>query len=189
MNKSDRIYYPPGGILIWFIIIIEMLTFIGAIIAFSYQRSVNIAEFNEARAGLNLWIGTGNTLVLITSGYFMARSLKSLELKNLAATRLFLLLTISLGLLFLLIKGGEYVDKVNHGHTLGAGTYYTFFWLMTGFHYVHVLFGVAMLAFTYFRFNSGHWSEQRIGDFETMATYWHMCDLIWIFIFPILYLL
>ena len=189
MTDEKRLFYPPGGILIWFIIILEMLTFLGAIIVFAYQRSIDEASFIESQSHLSIVMGTANTIVLITSGFLMAKTiyyLKKDQIKNAKKTLLF---TVLLGVVFLIIKSIEYSQKIEHGYTFDSSTFFTFYWMLTAFHFVHVLFGIGLLSYMYLALKKGKYSSTDFYDIETSGIYWHMCDLIWILIFPILYLL
>lgn len=188
-EKKDLIYYPPGGILLWFIIIIELFTFLGAVLVFMYYRSQAIDEFLSYKALINPFIGTINTVVLITSGYFMAISVLRLRNNENEKSSKAILFAMLLGLLFLIIKGGEFALKLNAGIGLEYNSFFTFYWLMTGFHFVHVLFGVGILCYMYFAVKKGNYSATNTLDVESSATFWHMCDLIWILIFPVLYLI
>ena len=91
--KTGNIYYPPGGILIWFIIILELFTFLGAALVFLHYRKTMLEEFTLSKEMLTPLIGTINTIVLITSGYFMAISVNKLRENNTKKSALFLLST------------------------------------------------------------------------------------------------
>jgi len=188
-EKTGNVYYPPGGILIWFLIILELFTFLGAALIFVYYRKNLLQEFTESKAMLNPIIGTVNTIILITSGYFMAISVNKLREDNNEKSAFFMLIGLVLGVAFLIIKGVEFYHKIELGIGFGYNTFFTFYWLMTGFHFVHVLFGVGLLAYMYFDVKKEKYNSTKIFDVEASASYWHMCDLIWILIFPILYLL
>lgn len=183
------IYYPPGGILIWFLIILEIFTFLGAALIFVYYRHNNMEEFAQSKALLNPVIGTVNTIILITSGLFMALSVNKLRENNTQKSAQFILFGLVLGLLFLVIKGYEFYHKIDSGIGFNYNDFFTFYWLMTGFHFVHVLFGVGLLAYMYQAVKKNKYKSDHMFDVEASATYWHMCDLIWILIFPVLYLL
>ena len=94
-----------------------------------------------------------------------------------------------LGVLFLIVKGVEFYHKIDLGIGFNYNTFFTFYWLMTGFHFVHVLFGVGLLAYMYIAVKNGKYSAKEMFDVESSAAYWHMCDLIWVLIFPVLYLI
>ncbi len=187
--NPGSIYYPPGGILIWFLMILEIFTFLGAALIFVYYRSNNLEIFAESKALLNPIIGTVNTIILITSGLFMALSVNTLRDNNTDKSAKFILFGLVLGVLFLIIKSYEFYHKIDMGIGFNYNDFFTFYWLMTGFHFVHVLFGVGLLAYMYKAIKNGKYNSKKMFDVEASATYWHMCDLIWILIFPILYLL
>jgi nitric oxide reductase NorE protein len=188
-QKVGNIYYPPGGILIWFLIILELFTFLGAALIFVYYRGNMSAEFAESKTMLNPIVGTINTIVLITSGYFMAISVNKLRDDDTKKSALYMLIGLILGFAFLIIKGTEFYHKIELGIGFSYNTFFTFYWLMTGFHFVHVLFGVGLLAYIYLAMKKEKYNSKDMFDVEASATYWHMCDLIWILIFPVLYLL
>ena len=93
-------------------------------------------------------------------------------------------LTILGGLLFLALKTIEYYFKIEAGLTLDHNTFFTFYWLLTGFHVIHVLVGIVILGYFYFSLKN-----QEIEDIEAGAAFWHMCDLIWLLLFPVIYLI
>ncbi len=188
-EKVKNIYYPPGGILMWFLIILELFTFLGAALIFVAYRKDMLQEFTESKALLNPIIGTVNTIVLITSGYFMAISVNKLRENNHDKSSLYMLIGLVLGIAFLVIKGMEFYHKIELGIGFSYNTFFTFYWLMTGFHFVHVLFGVGLLAYMYKAIKKEKYSSKELFDVEASAAYWHMCDLIWILIFPVLYLI
>lgn len=189
MTQHKSIYYPPGGILIWFLIILEIFTFLGAIFVFLYKRSAAMQEFKIAQQFLNPTIGTLNTIILISSGYFIANSVHYLRNNEFLKATRNTQISLILGLLFIIIKSFEFYSKINLGIGVRENTFFTFYWLMTGFHYVHVLFGVGLLAYMQNAIKQKKYNSNNMFDVEASATYWHLCDLIWILIFPILYLI
>jgi len=187
--KLGSIYYPPGGILVWFLILLEVFTFLGATLIFVYYRGNNLEEFTASKALLDPILGTINTIILITSGYFMAISINKLREDDTNTSSKYMSIGLVLGLLFLVIKGYEFYHKIETGIGFNHNDFFTFYWLMTGFHFVHVLFGVGLLAYMTNAVKKKKYNSDNMFDVEASATYWHMCDLIWIFIFPVLYLL
>ncbi len=184
--NHKSIYYPPGGILMWIIIFLELITFGMALIAMVYYSKEELDVFQHSRLQLNATIGTVNTVFLIVSGYFMALSLDRFKQGNSIKSKRFLWLTILGGLLFLGLKGFEYYDKIETGLTLGHNTFFAFYWLLTGFHVIHVLVGLVILLFIQIKLRK---HTIALEDFEASAAFWHMCDLIWLLIFPVIYLL
>jgi len=188
-QNENKIYYPPGGILIWFLIILEVFTFLGAILVFVYYRGNNLEQFTTSQEVLSPIIGTINTIILITSGYFMAISVNKLRENNTEKSASYMLIGLFLGILFLVIKGFEFYQKIDLGYGFSYNEFFTFYWLMTGFHFVHVLFGVILLTYMSRAVKKKKYNSETMFDVEASATYWHMCDLIWILIFPVLYLI
>ena len=187
-TDSKNIYYPPGGILLWIIIFLELITFGIALIAMVVSSKQDPTVFHESRLLLNTAFGTINTVFLITSGFFMALSVNYLKQKNTKRSLFFLRLTMLGGLLFLVLKSFEYFDKIEAGLTVGYNTFFTFYWMLTLFHVIHVLVGLVILGSVYFGLKKTT-STTSIEDVEASAAFWHMCDLIWLLLFPIIYLL
>lgn len=184
-----NIYYPPGGILLWIIVFLEVLTFTIGISVFLYQKGGDYETFAHSQAMLNRTFGMVNTLVLITGGFFMATSLRYLKAGNNAKSLVWIRAASLMGVLFLFIKGYEYYGKIQHGHTIDYDSFFTFYWLLTGFHFIHVLVAVVILLFMGRGIRKGAYSKEEYLDVESGAIFWHMCDLIWLFLFPVLYLM
>jgi len=186
--KKD-IYNPPGGILIWVIIFMEIITFSAGIITYVVMRRENIDVFNESQLTLNKGLATINTIALLTGGYFMAMGIQALKKGKNKISANWILGAIISGIVFLFIKGSEYGVKLEHGYDLHKNLFYTFYWFLTGFHFLHVLVGVIILLALYFNVKNGRYTKDEHFDVETGGAFWHMCDLIWLMLFPVLYLL
>jgi len=183
-----NIYYPPGGILLWIIIFLELITFGVALIAMVVYSNQEPEIFHGSRLQLNATIGTVNTIFLISSGCFMARSAHYFKNGQNVRTLFFLRLTIFGGLLFLILKSIEYYTKIETGLTIGHNTFFTFYWMLTLFHVIHVIVGLVILISLYFGLRKKE-PLVNLEDFEASAAFWHMCDLIWLLLFPVIYLL
>ncbi len=181
-----NIFYPPGGILIWILIVVELVTFGVALIVLSVYSRENPEAYHQARLQLNATYGAINTLFLLTSGYFMAVAVQKTKLKDYVSAAFNTKMAMLGGLLFLLLKSLEYYEKIEHGLSLGKNTFFTFYWLLTGFHVIHVLIGLGILFFIYRGMKK---ATSDILDVEAGASFWHMCDLIWLLLFPMLYLI
>jgi len=186
--NHKNIYYPPGGILLWIIIFLELITFGMALVAMAYYSTQEPKIFHESRLLLNSTSGTINTIILILSGFFMAVSVRYLKQDNVKKSSLYLKLTMLGGALFLILKSIEYWHKIDLGLTIGYNTFFTFYWLLTLFHVIHVIVGLVILITVYFGINIKE-STTSIEDVEASAAFWHMCDLIWLLLFPVIYLL
>ncbi len=186
--NPKSIYYPPGGLLIWIIVFLEFITLGAFLIVYLSYRQGDLDTFNTSQAMLNSTLGMVNTIVLLTSGLFMAAGLVELK-KGGRKTITYLTLTIVLGVLFMALKIYEYNEKMEGGIGFSTNQFWMFYWLLTGFHLLHVLVAVILLAYMLIKPRAYFYSSTNFEDVESVGVFWHMCDLIWIFLFPILYLL
>lgn len=185
---SKNILYPPGGILIWGLVLMELLTFGIALITFIVSSKSEPDIFHESASMLNPLYGVANTVFLLTSGFFMAQSVKHFKQAAHKKSLRCLFITMLGGGLFLALKAVEYQEKITHGLTLGYNTFFSYYWLLTLFHVIHVLVGMVILAFMMFQLRRSP-PTIKIEDYEAGAAFWHMCDLIWLILFPVIYLL
>jgi len=183
----------------WLFLATEIILFGGLFLLYVGYRSHYPAEFELGSEELNLTLGTINTVVLITSSLFVALSILARRDSRKRLSDLMLSLTILLGLAFLAIKGFEWTEKFVHGlypdaphllelprgETLYIGLYFT----MTGLHAVHVIVGIGVLLVLLIRSLRGNLPQERIALFENSGLYWHLVDIIWIFLFPLFYLI
>ena len=168
----------------WIIIFLELITFGLALITLVFSSRENPESFKESSAHLNELYGAINTVFLLTSGFFMAAAVTQFKSKNIEKSTLFIRLSMVGGFLFLCLKTIEYSDKINQGFTLGYDTFFDYYWLLTGFHVIHVLVGLILLFFI-----QKNLKNSKPEDVEASAAFWHMCDLIWLLLFPVLYLI
>lgn len=183
-----NIYYPPGGILMWIIIFLELITFGMALVAFVYYGQQEPEVFHQSRLQLNTTMGAINTVFLLTSGFFMATAVHQFKEKNIIKASFYFKLTMLGGFLFLILKSIEYYYKIESGISLETNMFFSFYWMLTVFHVIHIIMGLVILFWT----NNGMTkknSDTAIEDVEACAAFWHMCDLIWLLLFPILYLI
>ena len=180
---------PPGGILVWMIVVVELLTFGMGLVVFLVQAGENTELFQRGRASLNQPIGMLNTLVLLTGGWFMTKVVGNLRSDQAVAAGRWLMAAIVSGAAFLLLKGFEYHDKLDHGLDLNFDTFFTLYWLLTGFHFVHVAVAVILLVIMWRGLKKGHYTAGHHEDIESSGVFWHMCDLIWLLLYPAIYLL
>lgn len=188
MKKSidyKSIYEPPGGILLWMIIMVELLTFGIALIVLVASAGKDPGGFHESARHLNRTFGAVNTIFLLTSGYFMAMAVRRYKQEAFGGAARAINFALLGGLLFVLLKGFEYHEKIDAGLVLGYNSFFNFYWLLTGFHLIHVLVGMIILFFIRRGIAKG---SSSLEDVEAGAAFWHMCDLIWLLLFPTLYL-
>ena len=187
--KEKNIFYPPGGLLIWIIIFLECLTFGMGIIAMITYGQDNHLLYHSSCQSLHKYTAIVNTIVLLSSGYFMAECLRNIKIKKYATAKLFLQLTILFGCIFLGIKSADYINKLNNGLSISYNIFFTFFWLLTFFFYLHVLLGVFILVYFLWKFNRIITEKSMVENIEAGAAFWHLCDLIWLLLFPVIYLI
>lgn len=170
----------PGEFMMWVLIVSELAVFGAGLIVFSAVRLTDPQGFAEAQTHLDA-LGAGiNTVVLVTSGWLAARAVTLAGAGRIAATRLHLAAAGLLGVLFLWIKGMEYVAKAREEITFETHPFFTFYYLLTGFHAAHVIAGLVVFGLVAWR------CQPRLV--ETGAQFWHMVDLVWLLLFPVLYL-
>lgn len=182
-----NIFYPPGGILIWMIIFIELITFSLGLIAMTYFAKTEPALFHTSASTLHKNIALINTLILLSSSFFMANTIQFIKIDEQKKAEKYLGLTIILGLLFVCLKSSEYYLEIQAGQFLSTNIFFTFYWLLTAFHLIHVIIGLTIL-FYFFRTIKKNKPFLFI-DLMAGATFWHMCDLIWLLLFPVIYLI
>ena len=183
-----NLYYPPGGILLWIIIYLELITFGIALIAMVYYGKQDPILFHDSRLQLNVTFGTINTVLLLTSGFFMANTVHKLKQKDIPKAKKHLLTTMLFGILFLFLKTIEYDSKIDAGLIMSTNTFFAFYWMLTLFHVIHVIVGLVILASVFFGLIKEN-STTQMEDIEASAAFWHMCDLIWLLLFPVIYLI
>lgn len=167
----------PGNPMMWILIISELLVFGAFFLSFAVSRMLDPVGFGESQALLDGVFGGVNTIVLITSGLLCALAVES---KSTGRARGLLAGAIALGGIFCWIKIVEYGDKFEQGIGIETDTFFTLFFLMTGFHFLHVIFGMILLGI-------GMWKCRR-DVLETVCAFWHMVDLIWVLLYPLVYL-
>lgn len=171
----------PGELMMWVLIVSELVVFGAGLTAFLAVRISDPVGFAEAQSHLHR-VGAGvNTVILVTSGWLAALAARSAEAGEKRRLRALLALAIALGAVFLILKGWEYVDLWAAGIGTETHAFFTFSYLLTGFHAAHVLAGMVLLAVV------GWIGSPRAV--ETGAAFWHMVDLVWVLLFPVVYLL
>jgi heme/copper-type cytochrome/quinol oxidase subunit 3 len=171
-----------GKIAIWWFLASEIMVFGGLLASFIVFR-VGGGGWHEASEHLSVTLAAVNTLVLLTSSLTVVQAFAAAERGDAAAVRRGLGLTIAGGLVFLAIKAVEYTTEIQQGFTPGAGIFWSFYYGMTGLHGLHVAGGIAWNAVLLLA--PGLRSPRRV---ELAGLYWHFVDVVWIFLFPLLYL-
>lgn len=183
----------------WAFLVTEVMFFGGLFGAYTVYRYLYPQAFSAASHHLNYIIGAINTGVLIGSSMTMALAVRAAQLGNRRSQVVFLLLTIVLGSTFLGIKVVEYHDKFVHHLVPGANfrfegpreaqIFFSLYFAMTGMHAVHMIIGIGMLSTLTVLAWRGNFSSQYYTPVELGGLYWHFVDIVWIYLFPLLYLI
>jgi cytochrome c oxidase subunit III len=185
----------------WVFLITEIMFFGGMFTAYLVYRSLYPDSFVAASNTLDITLGAINTTVLICSSLTMALAVHASQMGQKKALVWFLILTIILGTAFLGIKAVEYNDKFVHHHVPGANfhfegpnarnaeIFFSIYFGMTGLHALHMIIGIVLLAILAVRAQMGRFGSHYYTPIDLTGLYWHFVDIVWIFLFPLLYLL
>lgn len=171
----------PGELMMWVLIVSELLVFGAGLAAFLGVRLTDPAGFAAAQDTLHRTAAGINTIVLVSSGFLAALAPRAASELRKTRARLLLAGAAALGALFMGLKLREFADHAAHGITTETHPFFTFYYLLTGFHAAHVVAGMVILALVGWRAR-GH-------SVEVGTAFWHMVDLVWIILFPVIYLL
>jgi len=185
----------------WLFLATEILLFAGLFVAYATYRFLFPQTFHAASKYLNVTLGTVNTLVLITSSLTVALAVHFVVSNRSRFAGLLLLASVALGATFLVIKGFEYAHKFQEGAlpghyyrleglTLpGSSLFFTLYFFVTGLHGLHVIIGMSVLTWVAARALRGEFNARHYIPVELGGLYWHLVDLVWIFLYPLLYLI
>ncbi|MCH7858536.1 MAG: cytochrome c oxidase subunit 3 [Candidatus Marinimicrobia bacterium] len=175
---------------IWLFLASEVMLFGGLFSAYIFLR-IGAVDWPEGSSILSVPIATFNTLVLISSSVTMVMSWASLKTQNFDRYRLYMGATIILALVFLVAKGFEYSEKFSHHLYPSSSTFLAIYFTITGLHGLHIIGGLIVNGY-FLGAGSKMWAtdpERFTNRIEIAGLYWHFVDLVWIFLFPIFYLL
>lgn len=185
--ESNQEWYLPGGLFIWIISLHEFLLFSIGIGIYKYQAYTNLTEFTLEKSHLNLFLGITYTLLLLTSGWMIAESLASYKDNQIPKARKYLFAGMGCGTLFLIIKLFDFNEKLIQGKNFGSNTFWTLYWFLNSFHFIHILIGSSLLLSFYLK-TKKNLAPTDVDSFTSLAVFWHICDIIWILIFSTFYL-
>ena len=194
---------------IWIFLVTEIMFFGGMFASYAIYRYFYFSAFEGGSHILDARIGMGNTMVLLASSLTMALSVRSAQTGNRRALVFFLIATMILGTVFLGVKAYEYNQKfVEHvvpgldwapqgevlahlapGGVLHGELFFIFYFAMTGLHAIHMIIGMGLLLWLVFRGRKGDFTPHYFAPVEVVGLYWHFVDIVWIFLFPLLYLI
>ena len=189
-EKQERAVAPhiPGEPGIWLFLLGDMVIFGLFFVVFLYYRGQDVSLYFESQKALDLNIGTINTLLLLTSSWFVVTAVRMAR-KDISRAGGWIALAFVCGLGFVINKFFEYKAKLQAGITLFTNDFYMYYYIFTGLHLWHVILGLGILVFMWQRTRLKSPSAQHIAFLEGGACFWHLVDVLWIVMFPLLYLI
>jgi nitric oxide reductase NorE protein len=185
--ERRRTVHTPGDGHMWVMVLGDLIIFGAYFIIFMVYRAMKPQEFLASQEHLNINIGVLNTLVLLASSWFIARSVQAARADDHSRALQLTYLGGLCGVAFILIKAYEWSSKVAQGYTLSNNEFFMFYYMLTGVHLFHVSLGLLILGVVVRELRNPR--RQRMFVVESGATYWHMVDLLWIVIFALLYVM
>ena len=188
----------------WIFLITEVMFFGGMFLAYTVYRRTYPEIFAIASSSLNVYIGAANTVVLLCSSFTMVMAVRAAQLGRTKGIVLFLILTLLLGGVFLGVKAYEWNEKFQEHHIPGpsfhleglapdqqghAQLFFSLYFAMTGLHALHMVIGAGLLGVLIWQARKGRFSAEYMTPVDLTGLYWHFVDIIWIFLFPLLYLI
>jgi len=174
---------PTGRLAVWWLLASEVVIFGGLLGAYLMMR-IGHPEWADAAMHTNTWIGATNTFVLLTSSFTAVLAHQAAEKGDGKKAAGLLVLTIGGALTFLAIKSFEWYTEISHGYTITANNFWSFYYTAAGLHALHVIAGAIIMGFVAWDAFRGK-ELQRV---ELIGIYWHFVDVVWIFLFPLLYI-
>lgn len=196
---TDHRDYQGAKMGMWLFLFTEILLFGGLFVLYSVTLGRFPAEFHQASQLLDVTMGTTNTVILITSSLFAALAVTALQKGNAKLAQVFIALTIAFACGFLVIKYFEWTHKFHVGiypgspdiahWAPGKQAFFSLYYAMTGLHGLHVIIGMAVLSWVSWLIRVGKCTPEYFVALENAGLYWHLVDLIWIYLFPLYYLI
>lgn len=178
-----------GDLAVWLIILAELLAFGILFMSYAFARTFDVALFNASQRTLDLNSGAINTALLITGSWCVVRAVHAVRRDTSAQGARWLLAALACGSGFVVIKLMEFSAKADAGINLSTNTFYMFYILLTAFHFFHVLAAMVFLTILLFKTRAGRYGSRDVHALESGAAFWHMVDLLWIVLFPLMYVM
>lgn len=178
----------PGDLAMWFFILAELAVFGILILAFVVAQALQPEPFQAGRQALDSSTGLALTLSLLTAGWCAAQALARAR-QGRSGAALLLCAALAAASCYVAFKLAEYRHLAHLSLGLEHDTFFTLYWILTGFHFLHVLLGMLILAWLAWRCRAGAYGPGRSTGMESGVLYWHMIDLVWVLLFPVVYLL
>ena len=179
----------PGDLAIWFFILAEMLAFAVFFASYAFARAGHVELFNLSQETLDRNAGALNTVLLITGSWFVVLAVQAAHRDEQRAVSRNIALGFLCGAGFLIVKVFEYAAKFGAGISMLTNTFYMFYISLTFFHFMHVILGMVILSVLWVQSRKGAYTSKGANGLESGAAYWHMVDLLWIILFPLVYVM
>ena len=179
----------PGVDGIWVFIGADLVIFAILFLTFMQDRLKNPALFEASRQTLNMHLGGLDTLILLTSSWSVALAVQAMKRDQIDREPRLLLGGAVTGLMFMASKSVEYFQKFAHGITPGTNPFFMWYFTLTGIHLAHVVTGTSLLTYLWVRSRRGTYDHLHRAVPESVASFWHLVDLLWVVLFPLLYLM
>ena len=179
----------PGVEGIWVFIGADSVIFAILFLTFMQDRLKNPALFEASRHTLNMNLGGLDTLILLTSSWSVALAVQAMKRDQIDREPRLLLGGAVTGLMFMASKSVEYFQKFAHGITPGTNPFFMWYFTLTGIHLAHVVTGTSLLTYLWVRSRRGTYDHLHRAVPESVASFWHLVDLLWVVLFPLLYLM
>ncbi|QLL06748.1 cytochrome c oxidase subunit 3 [Mycobacterium vicinigordonae] len=187
-EKDQRPAFVPGQPDMWAFVLFETLVFTGYFGFYLFYRTRSPELFLHSQAHLDLRTGVFNTLVLLLSSWSVARCVQSARAGARRAALRDVCITAAFAAVFLVFKLLEWASLVRTGNGFDSNDFFTYYFFLTGIHFVHLMIGFVVLGVIVYRLRSASWQSQESQVLvETCATYWHTVDFLWVLIFALLY--
>ena len=178
----------PGDAGLWVFILADMTAFALFFLLFGLGRAGSPVLFEQSRHALSAGFGVANTVILLTSSWMMVEAVKAARRADRKWTMHFLLLSIIIGTGFGATKIIEYAEKARAGISMLTNDFFMYYFVFTGIHFLHFLVGICALVVTFAKARTDLMDARFVRWIESVGCYWHMVDLLWIMLFPLLYL-
>ena len=179
----------PGDLAMWLFILAELLVFGVFFLAYAFARQHHLALFEQGQAGLNPLTGVVHTVALLSGGYAVVRAVAAIRRGQSQRCARWMWGAVACGAVFASVKLAELGAVFAAGISLSTDLFYMFYLSLSGFHFLHVLLGMVMLGYVALKAGRGGYDARAHDGVETVASYWPMVDLVWVVLFPLLYLL
>ncbi|MCB1888029.1 MAG: cytochrome c oxidase subunit 3 family protein [Rhodocyclaceae bacterium] len=179
----------PGDLAVWIFIVAELLVFAVFFISYAIARGQDVVLFDAMQRTLDRNAGAANTLLLVTSSWCVARAVAATQQNLTTVAARWLLGGLACGAGFLVIKALEYAAKFSAGVSLSSNNFYMFYLSLTFFHFLHVILGMVVLAVLWQGIRKRRYHPGNLSGLESGAAYWHMVDLVWLVLFPLIYVM